>query len=200
MIPQSDEDHAYSEGLKEGLRILKMYGIAVDQDISKMSFKKEEMKMKVALKGSYSALMKIKLVDDCPILYLIQHIQKYAFFSGHDSHATVLGYRAIQYAMKNGMDSHLPPVVSITATSLAKQGKIKTAQEIGNVSLALCDFFPTDINCCALTRLMVHGTILTVMQPFHLSTEPLLQVHKDLKLVGGMTEALLGSMLSYFER
>lgn len=177
-----------------------MYGIDIPQDISKMTFKKEEMKMKVALKGSYSCLMKIKLTDNCPILYLIQQIQKYAFFSGHDSHATVLGWKAIQHAMKNGMDSHLPPVVSILATSLSKQGKVKTAQEIGNVSLALCDLFPNDINASALVRLLVHGTILTVLQPFHLSTEPLLQVHKDLKLAGGMTEAVLGSMLSYFER
>lgn len=177
-----------------------MYGVDIPQDISKMTFKKEEMKMKVALKGSYSCLMKIPIVDNCPILYLIQHIQKYAFFSGNANHCTVLGWKAIQHAMKNGMNGRLPPVVAILATSLSKQGKIKTAQEIGNVSLALCDLFPNDIDASALSRLMVHGTILTLLQPFHLSTEPLLQVHNDLKLVGGMTEAILGSMLSYFER
>ena len=98
------------------------------------------------------------------------------------------------------MNGRLPPVVAILATSLAKQGKVKTAQEIGNVSLALCELFPNDIDASALSRLMIHGTVMTVLQPFHISTEPLLQVHKDLKLTGGMTEALLGSMLSYFER
>ena len=196
LLCEIEEKSDYSQGLKDGLKILDLYGFGIPQDISKAFMTKEEMKLKIALKNrSYSCLTKLPLIKDEPIFYLFATVQKYAYYTGNEKHVLVIAWKAIRHSMKKGMDRWLPLILAILAASYAKQSKVKTAQELANVALSLCDKVPEDMETCALTRMLAHGSVMTQLQPFSSSVETILQCHKDLKLVGGMTEAIFGSMV-----
>ena len=196
LLCEIEEKSDYSQGLKDGLKILDLYGFSISQDISKAYMTKEEMKLKMALKNrSYSCLTSLPLIKDEPIFYLFATVQKYAYYTGNEKHVMVIAWKAIRHSMKRGMDRWLPLILAILASSYAKQNKVKTAQELANVALSLCDKIPDDMETCALTRMLAHGSVMTQLQPFSSSVETILQCHKDLKLVGGMTEAIFGSMV-----
>ena len=200
MLCTIGETSDYARGLNMGLSLLKLYGVDISRNISKAYMTKEEVKMKMILKNrSYSSLANLPVVNDVPIVRLIMEVQQFALFTSHEQHVTVLAWRAIQHAMKYGMDKHLPSVVALLAQTLANQGKVKTAQELGHFSLDLCDKIPDDIKSCASTRFIIHGAVVTQLQSFQDSVEPLLQCHKDLKLQGGMTNFMFGSMLNHFQ-
>ena len=201
MLCNIGETSDYSKGLNDGLILLKIYGFDIPKEISKAYMTKEEMKMKVALKGrSYSCLTKLPVNNESAGMgRVFSEVQVYAMYTGHEKHVQVLAFRAIQHFMKSGLLSpRIPSIVVLLASSMARQGKVKTAQELGNVSLALCDKIPGDMEICALTRMLAYHTILLQLQSFRSSLDTLLQCHKDMKLVGGMTEAMFGAMVRLF--
>lgn len=201
MLCNIGETSDYTKGLNDGLALLKLYGFDIPKDISKAYMTKEEMKMKMAMKGrSYSCLTKHSVNDESTgIGRLFSEVQVYAMYTGHEKHVQILAWRAIQHAIKSRIHSHrLPSIVVLLASSMARQGKVKTAQELGNVSLALCDKITGDMEICALTRMLAYHTVLLQLQSFRSSLDTLLQCHKDMKLVGGMTEAMFGAMVREF--
>ena len=193
LLCKIDQTSDYKNGVLEGIKILNLYGYDIPkQEVSKTYIAKEEVKLKLALKNrSYSCLTKLQVIDD-PIFYLFFQIQKYCLFSGNDKVMKVLTWKAIQLATNKGMDRNLPAILCFHATSLAKQGKVKTAQELGHVSIAMLDKFPQDIEMCALTKSLAYGTVFPLLQPFKSMVDPLLQTYNDLKLIGGLAEAMFG--------
>jgi len=199
MLCEIEETSDFSQGANDGVKILKLYGYNIPATISTTYMMKEEMKVKMALKnGSYSCLAKLPLKDE-PILSLFMHVQKFALYASNEKLVKILAGKAIRCAIKRGMSRHLPLVMVSFASSLAKQGKVKTAQELGHVSIAISDKIPDDMEICVLTRALAHMGVLPQLQSFRSMVEPILQCHKDLKLVGGFVEMTLGSMLAYFE-
>ena len=82
--------------------------------------------------------------------------------------------------------------------SMANKGKVQTAATLGQIALAISEkIFDKEISVA--TRAYAHGCITPLLQSFRSCIDPLLQTHKDLKLIGGMLIATLGSMLGYFE-
>ena len=199
MLCEINPTSNYTVGLSGGIKILNLYGFDVPKKISKTYLMKEELKLKMAMKHrSYSCLIKLPVAKDMPIFHLLMEVQRYALFTSNDKLLKVISWKALQLTIKNGMGKHLPVIVGILAASLAKQGKVKTAQELGKVAIALCDKVPEDKRNCAVTRFIAYATVGPQLQPFHITIEPLLQVHKDLKLLGGKTDHMIGSMLAYF--
>ena len=193
------ETSDYANGAVEGTKILNLYGFRFPSKITDACLMKEEMKLKIALKnGSYSCLARLPLIDD-PIFWLFAQTQKNAQFSGNQSLLKLLSLKAIQHAIKCGMDRQLPVIVGVFGMLLSQQGKVKLAQELGNVAIALAERISEDKDIHATTHLITHISIVCQLQPFAASIEPLLQGHKDLKLVGNNAEFILGSMLVYFE-
>ncbi len=194
LLCKIDRSSDYKNGVIEGIKILNLYGFDIPkQDISKTYIAKEEMKLKLALKNrSYSCLTKLQVTDDS-IFYLFFQIQKYCLFTGNEKMMKVLTWKAIQLATKKGMDRNLPAILCFFATSLAKQGKVKTAQELGHVSIAMLEKFPQDVEMCALTKSLAYSSVFPLLQSFRSIVDPLLQTYTDLKLIGGLVEPMFGA-------
>ena len=82
------------------------------------------------------------------------------FFLSKDKLAKNVAWKAIQYATKRGMARQLPIIMVGLAISLATRGEMRTAQELGNVSLALSGKIHQDKENYALTWMVDHGCIV----------------------------------------
>lgn len=195
---QSERTKNYPQVLKDGCQILNIYGFSIPSSFSKVYMVKEEAKLKMALKnGSYSRLLKLRMNDKDGVFRLCFQVNRCAMFSGQSDAGIVVSWKVIQYAIKHGMDRHFPPIMFTFAVSLAKSGKIKQANEVGNVALALADKIRHDIENFALIQCFVPANVTSLLQPFRNSLDPALKAHKDSKLVGN-TELALGSLTNYF--
>lgn len=198
LLCEIEESSDYPRGLIDGVRILNLYGFGIPAAITNTCLMKEGVKLKMAFRNrSYHILVDLPVKDD-PIFHLFMHVQKCALFTSNVKFVKVLAWKSIQHAIKRGMGRHIPLIMAFLASSLAKEGNVKTAQEIGHVSVALCDKISDDVEICATTQFIAHADVLPLLQSFRSSVEPLLQCHKDVKLVGGWVEAILGAMVAYF--
>ena len=194
---KTEETRDYSHGFIDGVEILNLYGFGIPTTMSNII--KEELKLKVALRNrSYSSLAKLPVKDE-PIFELFMTVQKYAQWSSNVNCVKVLSLKSIKHAIRSGMGRHFPTVIVYFAASVGVQGKVKNAQELGSVSISLCDKIPHDKEISASVRMKAHGNVLSQLQPFCNSVEPLLRCHEDLKLSGGVVDNVLGSMMYYFD-
>jgi len=192
-----DETRDYSRGVEDGIKVLKLYGYDIPLEPTAIYMVKEGAKLKKALRNhSFSYLIGLQVVADFPILALFKHLTKYAFIASKEKVVSILAWKAIQYTVKNGIDSNFPRILGLLSASVAKQGSVKTAFEIGNVALALSEKIRDDKDNYAQTQMGVHGSVVCQLQPYRNSIEHLHQCYMDLKLVGSV-EVALGSMLCY---
>ena len=198
MLCKCDETSDYSQAAVEGVKILNKCGFNIPTNISKAYMMKEEMKIKLALRNrSYSCLTKLPIIVD-PIFCVFMQVIRVSAFSDVNL-SKVVARKAIQCAIKRGIGRNFPTVMAFFAASMAMQGNVKNANELGNVAVALSKRFPDDAEIYGFTQGMAYATVLPLLQSFHSGLEPLLRSHKALKLVGGDADATLGSMLAYFE-
>ena len=189
-------DHA--QVAVDGCKILNLYGLGIPDTLTKVYIIKEEAKSKMALKyGSYSKLTKLKMNEDRGIFWIISEVNRYAMFSGNKNLQKVLCWKAIQIAIKHGVDAHFPSILASLSMSMVSSGKFKSAQEVGNVALALRDEIRHDIDNRAMIQFYVSGHVSCLLQPFRSSLGPMLEAHKDFKLVGN-TELRVASMMVHF--
>lgn len=80
---------------------------------------------------------------------------------------------------------------------LQPTGKVRTANEIGNVALMLSENFRNNKSEHAFTRFASYAGIIFYLQSFRSGVDILLQCYKDLKFAGQFDFAL-ASMLNYF--
>jgi len=187
-----------SQCLNEGIKILNLYGFGIPALITTKYKVTEGMKLKMALgKRSYSCLTKLPLKDE-PIFKLIWNVQLNMLFTSNIAPLVILSWKAIRYAMKRGIGRHFPLVISMFGGALSKQGKLKSAQELGQISIALLDNVPNDVEISAITQAFAYSVILPQLQSFRSMAEPLYRCYRDLNIIGGYVEAVLGSLLSYF--
>ena len=192
----------YAAGSINGVVILSKYGFDIPNKITKACIVKEEMKLKMAMHGkSYACLKELSL---CPKKYdtlfsLLRQLQLYAQFSGNGDLGKIIVWKAMQFAIKHSMGRQLPAIIALYAIPIAVNGKVDTAQELGNVALALTEKVHNDVEICAGTKGLVYGLIYGQLQPLKSVIDPLLQAHKDQKLVGGDKLGILGSIMGYFE-
>eukprot|EP00579_Thalassiosira_antarctica_P001484 CAMPEP_0201869558 /NCGR_PEP_ID=MMETSP0902-20130614/3031_1 /ASSEMBLY_ACC=CAM_ASM_000551 /TAXON_ID=420261 /ORGANISM="Thalassiosira antarctica, Strain CCMP982" /LENGTH=1165 /DNA_ID=CAMNT_0048395085 /DNA_START=172 /DNA_END=3669 /DNA_ORIENTATION=+ len=197
LLCQTIETRDYSMGVEMGITILNLYGFNIPAKLKKTYMMKEQMKLKMAMKNrSYSCLVDLPLTY-APVLSIFYHVIRCALFSENKEVLKLLTWKAIKYSLKNGIDKDFPRVISMLGASLAKRGKVKAANELGNVSLQLTDNFREEKEICAITKMTTFVCILNQVQPFCNSLDPLLQFYKDLKFCGNV-EISLGSMLAYF--
>ena len=202
LLCKMEQTADYSVGVVDGLAILNKYGFDIPKKITKAYIVKEEMKLKMAMKGkSYGCL---KELPKCPKKYepmflLLRQLQLYAQFSGNEDLVKIIVWKTIQFAIKHGMGRLLPTILAFYAIPLAVNMKIDTAQELGNVALAMTEKISSDVEIVATTKSIVFGCVLTQLQPFKDCMDHLLRSHKDLKLVGGDVQSTLGAMHGYFE-
>ena len=196
MLCKTDESRDYALGVEEGVRILNLYGYNIPNSPTKPAMMKEEAKLKVAMRNRpYSCLCDLPVVE-VPILLLFKHVAKYALFSSKDNILRILAWKAIECSLKYGIDRNFPRILALLGGSLAKEGKVKAAYEVGNVALALAEKIQDDKENCALARMACYVAVVCQVQPFRSMIDGLHQCYKDLKLVGSV-EVALGSMLGY---
>ena len=195
---EEKETSDYARIAVDGSKILNMYGYDIPSTITKVTMMKEEGKFKLALKnGSYAKLLKLKMNEGQGLFQLIIAVNRSAMFSGNKNLSKLICWKAIELAIKEGMDRYFPPLVSALAISLANAGKMKTALEVGNVALALRERILYDLENRAYIQFIISACVTCVMQPFRNSLDPMLEAHKDFKLAGN-TEMTLGSMMAYY--
>lgn len=194
---KADETRDYSLAVEHGVRVLNLFGYGIPTSPTKAHIAKEEIKLKMALRNrSYSSLTNLH-VANVPILAIFKHVGKYALFSGKGDVLKVLAWKAIRCALKNGMDPNFPMILALLGGCFAKEGKVKSANECGNVVIALAELIrDEDKGKYTESLFAAYGTSFTLLQPFRSSLDPLQQCHKDMKLVG-MIEPSLGAMLGY---
>ena len=139
VICKCEETSDYSQGVKDGLKVLAMFGYIIHEKSSKALMIKEEVKLKVSLRNrSYSCLANLPAAN-VPILLLFKHVSSYAMFTSKGNILRLLAWKSIHCAVKKGIDSQLPMVIVLLSMFLAKQGKIEMANEMGTCALALSD-------------------------------------------------------------
>ena len=198
LLCKMDETLDYAQGVEDGITILNKYGFEIPGKLTKTCMMKEEMKLKLAMRNrSFSCLLELPLCSPKydPLFLLLRQMQLYAMFSGNEDLQKVIVWKSIQFAIKHGMGRLLPTILAFYAGPLAVNGKVDTAQEIGNVAIALT----RDLEVCATVKSYVYGCVLIQLQSFRSALDPLLQAYKDLKIVGGDVQSTLGSMMGYFE-
>ena len=102
------------------------------------------MKLKLAMRNrSFSCLLELPLCSPKydPLFLLLRQMQLYAMFSGNEDLQKVIVWKSIQFAIKHGMGRLLPTILAFYAGPLSVNGKVDTAQEIGNVAIALLSRF-----------------------------------------------------------
>ena len=197
MLCKCEETSDYSQAAEQGAKILNLYGFSIPTNITKACMLKEEMKLKMALHlGSYSCLTKLPIIED-PIFHLLRETQNFAAISGNSKLSKIVTWKAIQCALKRGMDKHLVLGLAFAAIMIGQEN-VKTAYEMAHVSVALSERFADDPDTCATVDGLA-CCVLSLLEPFQSMLEPFYQCHKTLKLAGGNNEGILGSMLSYFE-
>lgn len=195
---EEKETSDYARIAVDGSKILNMYGCGIPSTLTKVTMMKEEAKFKLGLKnGSYAKLLKLKMNEGQGLFQLITSVNRSAMFSGNNNLSKVLCWKAIEMATKEGMDRYFPPIVSALAVNQAKAGKLKAALEVGNVALALRERILYDLENRAMIQFIISTCVSCLMQPFRNSLDPMLEAHKDFKLVGN-SEMTLASMLAYY--
>lgn len=200
LLTEMEETKNYIEGVAIAVDILNKYNMEIPKKITKAYIVKEEMKLKLAMRNkSYSCLADLPLCHKTydPLFALFRQLLLLSMWTGNDDMKNVAVWKAIQFAVKEGMGRDLPTLIGFYA--LSNIGKVQTAQELGNVAVAMLETLPGDVEIRAFTNSIVHGCVLPQLQPFSSSLDPLAQAHKDLKLVGGDVDSTFGSMLGYFE-
>lgn len=95
------------------------------------------------------------------------------------------------------MSRDLPLVMVAFAALLSKQGEVKTAQELGHITIALADLVKDNsTGSCAFAQQIVYSAIVTQLQSFQSTVEPLYRCHLALKLCGANAEWTLGMLYS----
>ena len=139
VICKCEETSDYSQGVKDGLKVLAMFGYIIHEKSSKALMIKEEVKLKVSLRNrSYSCLANLPAAN-VPILLLFKHVSSYAMFTSKGNILRLLAWKSIHCAVKKGIDSQLPMVIALLSMFLDKQGKIEIANEMGTCALALSE-------------------------------------------------------------
>ena len=200
LLTEMEETKNYIEGVAMAVDILNKYNMEIPKKITKAYIVKEEVKSKLAMRNkSYSCLADLPLCHKTydPLFALFRQLLLLSMWTGNDDLKNVAVWKAIQFAMKEGMGRDLPTIVGFYA--LSNIGKVQTAQELGNVAVAMLEKLPGDVEIRAFTNSIVYGCVLPQLQPFTSSLDPLAQAHKDLKLVGGDVDSTFGTMLAYFE-
>ena len=187
-----EESEDYSQGVDDGVKVLHLYGFDIPLAPTKTCVAKEEMKLKVALRGkSYSCLTNLPIAD-VPVIAIFSCVVRFALVASREKIMRILVWRAIQCMLKCGVDRRFPRIMALYAGLLAKEGKVKTANEIGNITVALCEKVGDDHEAIS----MAHATVLCQLQPFRNGMERYHTSYKDCKLRGEV-ETTLGSMLGY---
>ena len=191
----------YAAGLRDGVEILNLWGFELPESLkpSKTYFLKEEAQFKLATRrGLYNTLNDLPSTP-VPVIPIFDCVIRWAAFLGSDSAtkmARILAWKAIRYTAKHGIDGDFTAILSIYCCTLAKEGNIKDANEMGNVALALADRIKDRKELYAMTKFRIVATATCKLQSFRGAAETLLECHKVLKFCG-KTQPSLGAALNY---
>ena len=189
------ETRDYNESLKEGIRILKMYGYDFKPNPSAADCFKEEMKVKLALhKGSYSCILDQPLVEN-PLTELFVVVARQSSLSGKDKLLKLICLKAIQMGLSKGIDHHFHTILALLGYILAKEKNIKVACDIANTAVLMSEKSREERGS-AFTKVMAFQGVLLQLQSFRSGVDVLLQCFKDLKL-GGQNDPALGAALCH---
>ena len=197
----SDTTSDYEAGLRDGVEILNLYGFELPENAkpSRTYFLKEEAQFKLATRrGLYNTLKDLPSAP-VPVIPIFDCVMKQTAFLSSDSAARmarILAWKAIRYTAKHGVDRDFTAILSIYCCTLAKEGNIKDANEIGNVALALADRIKDRKELYAMTKFRIVATATSKLQSFRGAAETLLECHKVLKFCG-KTQPSLGAALNY---
>jgi len=195
LLCQQAETSDYMQALSDGLKVLDLCGLDIPKAVTKTYMIKEEVKLKIALRNrAYSCLEELPTKED-HMISVLSEVLKCALFTGNPKLVKIVAWKAIQLSIKRGVDQALPTIIVSLAMVLADQGNTKTAQELGQVVIALSK--KDHGVMAAYARMLTYGSVVCRVQPFRSVIEPMFQCHKDLKLIGN-SEGILGSILLYF--
>lgn len=191
------EARDYVTTLKEGIKVLGIFGYGFPALPTAADCIKEEMKMKVALHSRpYSCLLDQPLVEN-PLMELFKDVAQYALFSGNDRLLKIISWKAIRLGLQKGIDRHFHTILACLGNTIAKEKEIKTAFEIANTAVLMAEKSREDKGNYAYTQLVAYQGVLFQLQSFRSGVDVLLQCYKDLKLDGQIDPAL-GSALMHF--
>lgn len=199
ILCKCDETSDYNQAVEDGCKILNLYNFDITTAPTAAYIAKESTKLNMTLRARSISCLQDLPMNHNPLFWLISIVQKYARWTFNHKLAKILAWKGIRCAIKRGVDRRLPIILVTHAIVLADQGKMKTALEMYNVSFNLAEKIHDDKENYAFTRMLAYGCILCREQSFRSLVEPIFQCHKDLKLVSGNAEAILGSMTIYFE-
>ena len=195
------ETRDYANTLKEGIKVLEMYGYEFPAIPSATDCVKEEMKVKMAFHGRpYSCLLDQPLVEN-PLMELFKDVTQYALVSGNDRLLKIICWKAIRLGLQKGIDHHFHTILVCLGNIMAKEKEIKTAFEIANTAVLLSEMSREDKGNYSYTQLVAYQGVLFQLQSFRSGVDVILQCYKDLKLDGQVDPALgsaLGHILAIF--
>lgn len=198
MLCQCGETRDYALGVVEGIKILSMYGLAdipLTPSIADIAI--EKMRVKLALRNrSYSHLISLP-IKDAPMFELFGHVTRFASFASKEIILKIVSWRAIRFAIENGINRHLPGIIVPLGVAYNKQGEIKKAYSLGNVAVLMAERFRSHKGDYACSKFAAYAGIMCQLESFKSVSETLLPCINDLKLVGN-SEMALGCSLSYF--
>jgi len=195
MVKNLRDSKGYTAGAHEGVKVLNMFSYNIPLQPTKVDLFREKMKLRLAFKSrSYASLSNLQITED-PIFELFSEVCVDSLFSGQPRLLMLVAMTAVRRAIDEGISSHLSLILVVLGTLQGKKGKVKAANEIGNVALALSENFRDNKADYSFTRFANYAGIIFYLQSFRSGVDILQQCYKDLRFAGRFDVAL-GSQLN----